>query len=47
MFTESDYSANEGDGTLQVCVVRDRPIADNFTAVVTVQEQMPPDAIGM
>ncbi len=37
-FTEEEYTVNEGDGTVQVCVEKDSDIAESFTVSLPTQD---------
>ena len=44
-FTQADVSVNEDNGTVFVCLVKDRPTVLDIELQVTAREQNPSDAI--
>ena len=43
---EEEYTVNEDDGTVTICVERIGQSADDITVTIRSQESMPPDAEG-
>ena len=46
-FTSANYSVNEADGVVQVCVTKDRNTAIDLSVTVIPTEASPPQAQGI
>ena len=44
--SQDDYTVNENEGTVEVCVVREGETTDSITVTINTGEMIPPSATG-